>query len=351
MADARDTTISFRSQLAGNLSDFLRDEGFECAATYSAVTAIVSELSHYKEEGVSLSPDIYLCDDITEVARLVPGCLFIRIGTGKRNDETILGALKECAPLAKKVWSIFVERRNDEFSYGVFAARGFPLSVTIPEVLIDSAGSSISAVLVARLADNCVELRGARGNRRCVHFSSAREDTPSPRDAIMALVKGIMAGDRSGCEQQVGRFLYLTLLNVFQESHGALVAVLGKRHRVLPKRMSDAIRIAEPVSLSAPVRQYLESKGDEAVAELQRTAFLIEGMLQSDGITVFRADGSLLAYRAFFRPSRQIKATRQYGGARMRTFVGLKELVDRREIEGAFVRSQDGYTQYYGRAH
>jgi len=350
MSDRHDKTISFRSQLSGDISDFLKDEGFECAATYSAMTAIVSDLSHYKEEGTTLSPEIYLCNDIGQVVQLVPGCSFIRIGEGAQNDETALRAMKECAPLAKNAWSIFIERKDKCFRYGVFAARDFPMSVTVSEVLIDSGENTIPAVMVSKVADNCVEARGAKGNRRCIHFSSAREDSPSPREAIAALTKGITIGVCRDYGAQAERFLYLTLLSVFQESHGALVAVLGKRRRVLPKRISDAIRIEQPVDVSAPVRQYLRSKDHEAVAELQRIASLIEGMLQSDGVTVFRADASVLAYRAFLRHWSQ-KGSARHGGARMRTFEGLKELVDRGDMEGAFIRSQDGYTEYYGRTH
>jgi hypothetical protein len=349
MSGRYDKTISFRSQLSGDISDFLKDEGFECASTYSAVTAIISDLSHYKEEGTALSPEVYLCDDISQVARLVPGCSFIVIGEGSRNDETVLRALKECAPLAKNQWSIFIERNDKRFRYGVFAARDFPLSVTVSEVLIDSGENTIPAVMMSRVADNCVEARGARGNRRCIHFSSAREDSPSPREAVAALTKGITAGVHRDYEVQVERFLYLTLLSVFQESHGALVVVLGKRRRVLPRDMSDAIRIEKPIDVLSPVREYVRSRDHEAVAELQRIASLIDGMLRSDGITVFRSDASVLAYRAFLRHWNERKAPQRRGGARMRTFDRLKELVDTGNIEGAFVRSQDGYTQYYGR--
>ncbi len=350
MPDVSDKTISFRSQLAGSLSDFLKDEGFECAATYSAITAVVSELSHYKEEGTVLSPKIYFFDDIKQISQLLPGCSFIRIGEGKHSDETALKALKECAPLAKKAWSVFIERKEDVYKYGILSARDFPLSLTIAEVLIEDGDNTVPVVMISKLAETCVEIRGAQGNRRCIHFSTVREESPSPIEAIASLVKGITADVPLDCSREVERFFYVTLSSVFQESHGALAVVLRKRKRTFPKRISDAIKLDQPISVLSQIREYLKSKDQETVAELQRSASLVEGMLQSDGITVFRSDGSILGYRAFLRHSKKNQLQQEHhGGARMRTYGDLKELVDKGEIKGAFIRSQDGYTEYYRR--
>lgn len=350
MPNGSDKTISFRSQLAGDLSDFLKDEGFECAATYSAVTAVVSELSHYKEEGTVLSPEIYLCNDFSQVSQLLPGCSFIRIGEGAQSDETALRALKECAPLAKKAWSIFIERKDDMFKYGIFGARDFPLSLTTAEVLIEEGDNAIPVVMIAKLAETCVEIRGSNRNRRCIHFSTVREDSPSPREAIAGLAKGITADVHLDYEQEVKRFFYVSLSSIFQEPHGALAIVLKKRRRTLPKQISDAIKFGQPVSVLGQIQEYLRSKDHEVLVELQRSASLIEGMLRSDGITVFRSDGSILGYRAFLHHLRERQlGSERHGGTRMRTYKDLKKLVDKGEIEGAFIRSQDGYTEYYRR--
>jgi hypothetical protein len=345
-----DKTISFRSQLAGSLSDFLKDEGFECAATCSAVTVIVSELSHYKEEGRALWPDIYLCNDIRRVSQLLPGCSFIRIGQGTRSDETAIRALRECGPLARKEWSIFIERLDDRFDYGILGTRDFILSLTAAEVLIDGGEQTVPVVLIAKLGETCVEIRGAQGNRLCIHFSSVREDSPSPRQAIAALARGIAADVHPKYQAAVERFFYVTLSSVFQEAHGTLAVVIPKKRRGLPNKISDAIKLAQPVSLVVKIQEYLECKDHESLAELQRVGLLIEGMLESDGITVFRSDGSIMGYRAFLRgPKKMQKYSKHHGGARMRTYQELKQLADRGEIEGAFIHSQDGYTQFYRR--
>lgn len=68
-------------------------------------------------------------------------------------------------------------------------------------------------------------------------------------------------------------------------------------------------------------------------------------MLGSDGIIVFKDNGSIVAYRTFLKlPATLTSVT---GGARRRTFEALKKLIGK-DIQAAFMASQDGHTEFAG---
>jgi len=350
VSSATDKNISFRSQLTGELSDFLQDENFACSETTAVLVALVAALSHYKEEGIVLSPEIYICNDITKVTSLLQGVEFIKIGHGKHNAKIAIKILKECAPLAQNGWSIFIEQLSEEFVYGVFTASNLPLALTPDEVLVGEDDESFPVVIISKLADNCVEVSGARGNRRCIHFSAVREDSPSPKDAIDKLAKSITLHVNNKYRSNTYRFVYKTLSNIFQQPHGALVVVLKRRCRKLPQSISDAVSLAKPILLVNRVSDFLTLKDNEAMIKLQATTSILAGMIHSDGIVVFRSDGAILGYRAFLNnSSHKSIAHENSGGARRRTYEALKKLVDKQNIMGVFFRSQDGYAEYYGR--
>ncbi len=337
--------LTFRSQLHGGISDFLGDEGIKCAETSAAVVAVVAELSHYKEEGLQLSPEVYVCEDITRIATLLHKAEVVRLGSGRRSAAIALRALKECAPLADGGWAIFLERGATEFRYGVFRATNLPLALTPDEVLVGTGKSGVVAVVVEKIGDQCIELRGAMGNRRLVHFSAAREDTPSPTALLERFARAATARVRVRFRADTFRFLYRTLLTICQRPHGLLAVVV--RNATLPQRLRDACMPEKPISLAASVEEYLSHRDEEGVGLLQGVAQLIAGMLRSDGIVVFRSDGSIVAYRAFLRSGVEPPGRGQQGGSRRRTFEGLKQMVGH-GVLAALIRSQDGDLDYAG---
>jgi len=328
-----DRTISFRSQLYGQLADFLKDEGFACADTTAALANLVARLATYAEEGVYLFPEVYLCDNIATTASSLPSAEVLHVGKGQRTEETAIKALKECAPLARGGWKVFVERQSDAFAYGLFRGMEIPIAITPEEVLIEAGGVKAPIVLAAKVAVNCVEVRGACGNRRVFHFSNVPEESPFPRIAIERLAAAIVCEVETGLQDSTYRFVRTVLLQSFQGEHGALAIVLGKKHASFPGTMRDAIKLAEPIMLAGKVADYEGHRDQAAFSRLQGVAHLVIGMLHCDGIVIFRCDGTVLGYRGFLAPARTGGAREEVsGGARRRTYEALKNLIGAKVI-------------------
>lgn len=105
--------------------------------------------------------------------------------------------------------------------------------------------------------------------------------------------------------------------------------------------------LPQSISVADRVREYREHKDDEALAKLVRATALLKGMLGSDGIVVFRSNGSIVAYRAFLQPKGK-SAGVVAGGARRRTFESLREGIGS-DFEGVLMCSQDGSIEFAGR--
>lgn len=103
-------TVSFRTQLKGTLSDFLKKEDMCCPQTEDGLLELVVALSHYTEEGHPLFPQVVLCDNLDTTLSLLQGSDALTIGLGPRDQSTISFALKRCAPLARGGWVIYIQR-------------------------------------------------------------------------------------------------------------------------------------------------------------------------------------------------------------------------------------------------
>ncbi len=279
------------------------------------------------------------------LSEVLQGAEVVVLGTGPREDKTVTRALKECAPLANGGWVIFIERGQTEFKYGVMTSTNLPLSITPYEALVESALGDVITVVARRIADNCVELQGAKGNRRCLYFSDARTETVSPSVALEKFCATAVKAIAPGHADEVRRFLYRTLSLQLAHAHGTILVVQSSR-RMLAKQLRDATELPDPLSLANRVADLKQHKDNEALAKLGSAAALMKGMLGSDGIVVFNDKGEIVAYRAFLKLPTRLSSP-VAGGARRRTFEALKALVGR-ELKSAFIASQDGQTDFAG---
>jgi hypothetical protein len=91
----------------------------------------------------------------------------------------------------------------------------------------------------------------------------------------------------------------------------------------------------------------LKERKCEGDTKLRAAAALIRGMLYADGVTVFRADGSVAAYNVFVRGEGQSSKETAFGGARRRAFRTLCSWVGD-DLTSAFFLSQDGHAEFKG---
>jgi hypothetical protein len=106
--------VSMQESTTGAVSEFLDREQLECLQSMKLLAYLAGALHRYEEEGVLLNPRVLLCASIENFARALPGGKSIIIGTAAFNGDLGKRVLKECAPLARNGWVIFVERASPE---------------------------------------------------------------------------------------------------------------------------------------------------------------------------------------------------------------------------------------------
>jgi hypothetical protein len=333
--------VSFRSQLTGDIHDFLSDEDMACLVTEEALVELVVSLARYREEGVALFPEVFVCDDLKRMLSVLPGCQSVAIGSGVRDKATINMAVKHCAPLARRGWAIYIHRRPGAFDYGVFHSIATPLSLAPTDVLIDVKESTLPVLRAVQLAENAVEIRGSGGH--CLHFylSDARTDGPAPSKAVDDLAEAIVADVPAEHRPLALRYFHRTLVQGLREGHGSLIAVMPKRKRAVPKFLRKGALLSEPIDIFGQILKLEGEKGETVISDLLSTTELVCGMMASDGIVLFRSDARLVGFRILIsRPTKQETS----GATRRLAYNTMCEHIDA-ELTAAFFRSQDGHME------
>jgi len=133
-----------------------------------------------------------------------------------------------------------------------------------------------------------------------------------------------------------------------KSGHGCLATVMRASKRRLPMRLRDGVVIEPPLDIADKVSMLLRGNNCESDIRLRATAALIRGMLNTDGITVFGADGSVRAYNVFVKnPPAKRGRVGAIGGARRRAFGALCSWIGS-DLESAFFLSQDGHAEFLG---
>jgi len=118
--------ISLRAQLIGETVEFLSQENMECLITQEGLVDLINQLVYYKEEGRALYPEIDIFDNLDLVKKVVPTNQFCHIGSDTKTKDTMLKALKKCAPLSENGWAIYILRKASSFEYGLGGGSFYP---------------------------------------------------------------------------------------------------------------------------------------------------------------------------------------------------------------------------------
>ncbi len=340
--------VSIHKNLSDALSLLLKTEKLSGAGAKEALATLVGLLSTYREEGQSLFPEIFFLDDIDNIMRALPNSERVRIGTGPRTSETIRLVLKRCAPLAQWGWSIYVLQAKDYFEYGLLRCGLTALTFRASELLIDQGDESLPVILVRHVSRHSVEIIGACKNSLRIHYGEIEESREDPLLVAKDFCSSIVLAVPDKLKDQVRDFYWRLFSGVIRSGHGCLAAVMKPKSRVLPQQLRDGVPIAPPLDVAAKVSSLLSVHSCEGDTKLRAAAALIRGMLSTDGVTLFRADGSVCAYNVFVKASKQESTVATtFGGARRRAFKALSAWVGR-DLSSAFFLSQDGHAEYKG---
>lgn len=339
--------VTFRSELKTSIADFLGDADMTCSVTEESLVALVVKLADHREEGKQLFPRVIICDDRDAVLRNIQGTDAILIGTGNRDPETVLRALKKCAPLADNGWAIWISRESEQFNYGVFREPSNPTSLDLRRTVLDTDPSGqLPAVLIAQFAPGKVELISAGNPGLRVHLTGERADlvTEDPESQLVQMWSSDVDAD---IRDSFASFAATLLHDLLRKGHGALMAIAP--NGVALDFVKDAVVLETPIDLAVLVRNHAENPTSTALSELTGYAHLLDGMMNSDGIVVVDSAGRLLAFNWFVETdTAQLTPREQQGGARHRAFGALKGLVDDKTLCGAFIRSADGGEKAFG---
>ncbi|MGV3527094.1 MAG: hypothetical protein ACO1RX_22955 [Candidatus Sericytochromatia bacterium] len=334
--------VSFRHHLDDAISRFLGAEIPAYLHHNQLLTELIVALSEYREEGTHLYPAVFICERREELVDVLGGKDLLPIGVGPVSRYTLLQALKQCAPLAqRRQWAIYLTL-GERMGYGVFRTESSPLNPTTFGNLRNLQRPDLNLLGLVQVGDNVIEMRASNGQGIYLYLSGSRPDARSPAEVIGAFSQAVSAETPPELVQPVRDFYYRILIELSRGQHGALVAVLplvGGETSIF----TDGVLLTEPVSVPETMAAYLANPGVEEAARLQAQASLIRGMLSCDGITLFRADGTVLGYHVFLQSLTMSHSG--LGGARRRAFDALSRYVGH-GLSLAMYRSQDGAMEY-----
>lgn len=334
--------LSFRHLLTRAILDFLSAEGASSEPFAHDVAEIVVALSRYREEGAALFPAVFFCEDLPVLLGRLGGRDPVRVGRGPCAPTTALRALKQCAPLGRGSWAIFLARVDGDYEYGVFRADDFVLGESPMSRLRGLRDPTLGILGIVQIAENVLEVRGCNGAGRLVHLSGARTDVPPATMLLLELVEAITRDVPPALRPEAKTFFRRVLIDAMRSTHGSLIAVLPDGPRALDP-FRDGLLLDTPLDLAARVADWQRERSGDARSAVQGVAQLLAGMLSADGITLLASDGSVVGYNVFLHPGPDAAAVGgTMGGARERTFRALSAEVGR-TLVAAFVRSQDGY--------
>jgi hypothetical protein len=337
--------ISLRPLLVSASVEFLGEEEMDCLTTQDGLPELISQLLYYKEEGKSLYPEIYIFDDLELVKKVLPNSQFCFIGNGIKNKETMLKALKKCAPLTEKGWAIYILRKQTEFDYGVFRAGTSILSMSISETLIDDGTEELKVILIHQVAEKLIEVKGIKADTLLVSYGSHVNFKNSPTDNQLKFIETIAKCVKKERKDPVINFFKKVFLDVLQKGHGTLACVINSDKKELPKKLKDGIELQQRIIIPEIIDELLDNNDLQANSKLEGQFNLISGMMQSDGITVFTNAGEVAAYNVFVKHPEKLLKAKTDGGARSRTFLTLCEMIGN-GIESAYIQSQDGKIEF-----
>ncbi len=333
--------ISLRPVILGEAVSFLETEGMECLITQNGIVSLVNELVNYREEGKDLFPNIYIVDSIELVLKSLPLSQHCYIGQGEKTKETMLRALKKCAPLTKADWSIYIQRNLDNFSYGVFRAGTSLLSVTIEDSLIRYGTEEIKVILLHQISDKLIEIKGVQNEPLLISFGGREEANKSPIENQDEFIKTIVKNVDCNLKEQTSNFYIKVFNEILKVGHGTLACVISGNKKTIPKKLEDGIILKERINIPQIIKELLAKDDLQANSKLNGFFTIIIGMMESDGITVFSDTGDVVAYNVFIKHPDSIAKTNTSGGARSRTFLTLCQLIGK-GIESVYIQSQDG---------
>ncbi|EWS65951.1 hypothetical protein Y695_00789 [Hydrogenophaga sp. T4] len=336
-------TKSLRQYLQGALSDFSDSCCMQPLVTATTLTSLVVQLANLREEGAVLIPEVFLCDDLNETLKPLPDREVVYIGTANAVDSAIAEAIKRCGPLAINGWCVFIAKSGPSYEYGLFRGSLNPISISLYDTLFSVPMEELKVVRMFRTATGCVELCNHRGTTHSILLNDKPESAPLPTAYSKELLEEICKDIKDPFRDPTKTYIGKTLNKALAACHGTIIAVVGRK---IPSFLKDGVSLKVPLDFQEAVLAKTNSTSDNSAEHrLIANSSLVQGMISSDGITVFTTTGKLIAYNCFVHSPTQNDGNPIVGGARTRAYEALKRRIGK-GIVAVFLQSQDGWTKF-----
>lgn len=250
--------ITFRTQLLGSVTEFCQESGLSLINNSLHMVELIVLLARFKEEGVSLCPQVYLTNNMDALTSMLPDVEEIYIGSSTTDPTGIKLAIKKCAPLAIGGWLIYIQNNQQGIEFGLFKGSSNPISVLVDDVIM-SENDELVVVKAFQVADECVEIRANNGLFHYVFLDHRREDAPPPLQFLDKLVSAIVENVSNKTKEPTMSFLKKLLFETLRQSHGCIIAVTNMKRA--PKFLSDdGVILKNPIDFEELINQTKNNK-------------------------------------------------------------------------------------------
>jgi hypothetical protein len=308
-----------------------------------AVVALIDQISSYNEEGRQLFPEVVMSTSIDAFIKQLPSHYRVPIGSGKISTLEFKKALKKCAPLAVNGWIIYIEIAEHNFSYGLISSDSSELSPLLYQHIVGDLRSSeinCPVIYIKNIGQSVVKIKGL--NKEIYICLNLRDDIVNSDEHLNSLVSEITSSVDSSIQEASTNYLHRVLESSLQSCHGCLIGVVSVGDDALStirKGIPDASFLDIPIDFSELVKNFNENPSVESTTALRAYRSIIEGMLNSDGITIFTDDAKLIAFNGFIESDTGAAEDGVHGGARKRAY---QAMCTAGIFSSCYYKSQDG---------
>ncbi len=311
---------------------------------------ILSRIGIYEEEGARITPRILIGKNLRLIFKQVPDHFKLVLGTDDANGSHFDKMLKSLIPLCKNGWYVFIDFHDDKIDYGIFRKFRSPVALDFEQLVFDSkdmyaADENIGMICIHPLNKVSFIIRGIHIEDFIISSCfTARDDMQEDKELFNTLLEDIIG--ESVIENRLREYIKNAMKHILyafnERIHGTILLIVTEEYQY-PNNYLDGLMVKPSINFVNNIIETQKVETYETAEKYYAVSNLLYEFLNVDGITIMNNRGEIIGYNAFYRSNSMPMDV--VGGARKRTFEGLKK-VDDKNIVGIYYQSQDGNKQY-----
>lgn len=314
---------------------------------------LLSRIGIYEEEEVRITPRVLVGKNLSLIFKQVPDHFKLVLGTDDENGLHFNKMLKSLIPLCKNGWYVFIDFNDSKIDYGIFRKFRSPVALDFEQLVFESnevyaTDDNIGMICIRPLNKLSFIIRGIHIEDFIISSCfTAQDDVQEENTLFNMLIEDIIGA--IGIEDKAREYIRNAInhiLYAFNERiHGAILLIVTEEFQY-PNSYLEGLMVNPPVNFVSNIIDAKTVDAYETAEKYYAISNLLYEFLNVDGITIMNNRGEIIGYNAFYRSD--LTPMNVVGGARKRTFEGLKRVEDE-NIVGIYYQSQDGNKQYYRR--